>query len=299
MEEFSRRIYAPAIDGGHKQTKWFYERARGRYGDAQTNKTPTQKKKFLVECPKKQMFVKTDLSNSQNLCEDIPHIVAQGREKSFVFYATAIGKEWLKNDSQFNELYFKSAIAKAIIFNSTETLISSSSWYVRDYRAQAVVYSIAYMAHVIRETKKHFDFLAVWNIQGISKATEEALNIITEQVYFALTHPPSGITNIGQWDKALGCWQTIKELSIDLPQAFFDELISVDDVKTEKKEAKQVQRIDNGIEAQKLVFKIAEQKKWCEIKQFGIDNDMLTLKEIKLMDIDCAIPKKIPKEWKA
>src|SRR5262249_52432069 len=34
MEQFSRRLYAPSPDGSFRQSKWFYERARGQYQDA-------------------------------------------------------------------------------------------------------------------------------------------------------------------------------------------------------------------------------------------------------------------------
>ncbi|MGC2504285.1 MAG: AIPR family protein, partial [Silvibacterium sp.] len=34
MAEFSRRIWAPAQQGAQRETKWFYERARGQYADA-------------------------------------------------------------------------------------------------------------------------------------------------------------------------------------------------------------------------------------------------------------------------
>lgn len=299
MEEFSRRLYAPAVDGGHKQTKWFYERARGQYADAQTYKTPSEQKRFLLEYPKKQLFTKTDLSKFENVWEGIPHVVAQGAQNSFVAYATAIGKNWEKNEQHYNELYYKSAIAKAIIFSITEMLISTASWYIRDYRAQAVAYSIAYLAKIVKDEKKFFNFLVVWNTQKVSQATEETLKIITEQIYSALTNPPSGISNIGQWAKRESCWQTIQKLEIHLPESFFDELLSKEEQSIDKREAKQTQRIDNGIEAQKLVFKIAELGKWCEIKKFGIENDMLTEQEIKLIDIACAIPNKIPQEWQA
>lgn len=296
MEEFSRRIYAPAIDGGHKQTKWFYERARGQYKDMEAFKTKGELKKVHTEYPKKQLITKTDLSKFENVWEKIPHIVAKGAQYSFVEYAKEIGKKWEKGEKDYNELYYKSAVAKAIIFLSTQDIISYSSWFVRDYRAQAVAYSIAYMAYRVEQEKKYFDFLNVWNNQKISKATENSLAVITEIVYQALTNPPSGITNIGQWAKKEGCWLSIKELDIELPEEFFNELISKDEINIEKKEAKKIQRIDNGIEAQKLVFQIADQGKWCEIKQFGIENEMLTQQEISLLDLACAIPNKMPSE---
>lgn len=46
MEKFSRRILAPAQEGSFNQTKWFYERARGQYGDAQAYLTRGEKKPF-------------------------------------------------------------------------------------------------------------------------------------------------------------------------------------------------------------------------------------------------------------
>ena len=296
IEGFSRRIYAPAQDGGHKQSKWFYERARGQYADAQSHKTKSEQSKFQLEYPKKQLIDKTMLSKFQNVWEEIPHIVSQGGQNSFVSYASMIGKSWEREEQKYNELYYKISIAKAIIFMTAERLISSSSWYTRDYRAQAVAYSIAYMAKRINDGNKHFNFLSVWNLQRIPKATEDALAIITQQVYSALTNPPSGITNIGQWAKGIGCWQKIKELKINLPEAFIDELISKEDLISESKEAQKTQKIDNVIEAQKLIFRIAEQGKWYEIKQFGIKNGMLTQMEIKLFDIASSIPSKIPSD---
>ena len=36
MADFSRRIWAPAQQGAQRETKWFYERARGQYVNAQS-----------------------------------------------------------------------------------------------------------------------------------------------------------------------------------------------------------------------------------------------------------------------
>ena len=299
IEDFSRRIYAPASDGGHKQTKWFYERARGQYLDAQANKTESERKRFQLEYPKKQLFTKTDLSKFENVWEDIPHIVAQGAQNSFVRYATDIGKRWEKSDIAYNEYYFKTAIAKAIIFKATETLISEASWYDGGYRAQTVAYTIAYLDYTIKQQNKFFDFLTVWNKQLISNATAVALKLISKAVYDELTNPPAGIANISQWAKKEGCWHSIEKLTINFPISLLDELIDKEEIKEDGKEAKKLQRIDNGIEAQKLIFKIAELGKWCEIKKFGIENQMLTEYEIGLIDIACSIPERVPSEKQA
>ena len=284
IEEFSRRIYAPAVDGGHKQTKWFYERARGQYQDAQAHKTPTERKKYQLEYPKKQLISKTDLSKFENVWKGIPHIVAQGAQNSFITFAKEIGKTWEKDEKSYNELYFKTAIAKAIIFKTTERLISDAHWYDGGYRAQTVAYSIAYLSQWVDNQGLHFDFLDTWKQQALSTATIEALQVITKAVYDEMISPPAGIANISQWAKKEGCWLTMQNLDIDIPENLKDELISTQEVKTDQKEAKKVQRIDNGIEAQKLVFELFTRNKWSDIKQFGIENDVLTLQENSLLD---------------
>lgn len=296
MEEFSRRVYASDPTGGHRETKWFYERARGQYNDAQAYKTKKEKEKFEKEYPKKQVITKTDLSKYENVWEEIPHIVAKGAQYSFVEYAKEIGKKWEKSNTEYNEFYFKTAVAKAIIFKATEDIISNSSWYDGGFRAQTVAYSIAYLDYIVKQKKMYFDFINIWNKQKISLATEELLKNITKSVYDDLTHPPSGIANVSQWAKKAGCWQSIQKISIDIPSEFIEELLDKEKLSEDKKDAKKQQKQDNGIEAQKKVFELANKNKWIQIKTFGMDNNELSLKDKSLLDIAISIPNKIPSE---
>jgi hypothetical protein len=68
IEEYSRRIWAPAAEGQLRETKWFYERARGQYADAQSRLTPAERRRFKAECPKSQMFTKTVGSGKSVRC---------------------------------------------------------------------------------------------------------------------------------------------------------------------------------------------------------------------------------------
>jgi hypothetical protein len=72
MEGFSRRIWAPAQKGAQRETRWFYERARGQYADAQSKLTPAEQRRFKAEHPKPQMFTKTDLAKFENVWDDHP-----------------------------------------------------------------------------------------------------------------------------------------------------------------------------------------------------------------------------------
>ena len=62
MEGFSRRLLAPSPDGSFRQTKWFYERARGQFQDARGHLSRTERTKFDLDYPKNQVFTKTDLA---------------------------------------------------------------------------------------------------------------------------------------------------------------------------------------------------------------------------------------------
>ncbi len=107
MEEFSRRLWAPPVAGALSESKWFYERARGQYADAQSKMTHAGRKKFQVENPKPRMFTKTDLAKFENVWDEHPKWVNHGAQKNFAKYAERIGKEWDKSSDAFNEFYYK------------------------------------------------------------------------------------------------------------------------------------------------------------------------------------------------
>ena len=138
IEGFSRRILAPSPDGTFRQSKWFYERARGQYADARANLTAAQRKKFDLENPRNQLFTKTDLAKFLNVWEQRPHEVSLGAQKNFAAFAQRIGQAWSKSPDDLNEAWYRAAIAKAIVFKSTERLVSAQSWYQGGYRANIV-----------------------------------------------------------------------------------------------------------------------------------------------------------------
>ena len=145
MEGFSRRIWAPAQKGAQRETKWFYERARGQYADAQSKLTPGEQRRFKAEHPKPQMFTKTDLAKFENAWDDHPRWVNLGSQKNFARYATRIGGEWEKSSDGFNEFYFKRAVARGIIFRATERIVSAQPWYNGGYRANIVAYTLWFL----------------------------------------------------------------------------------------------------------------------------------------------------------
>jgi len=161
IEEISRRLWAPSAEGGLKETRWFYERARGQFANAQASMTLAEKRRFLSKYPKSQMFTKTDLAKFENSFAGIPDTVSKGAQKNFAAYAGEIGSKWDENEKQFNELYFKRLIAKAIVFRYLDCNIMRQPWY-GGYKANIVTYSIAKLVDMISGTGEHLDLSRIW-----------------------------------------------------------------------------------------------------------------------------------------
>jgi hypothetical protein len=295
IEEFSRRIWAPNKEGQLRQTKWFYERARGQYLDAQAHMTPGERKKFKSEFPKDQMFTKTDLAKFENAWENCPHIVSRGAQKNFASFASEIGKRWEKDENQFNELYFKHLIAKAIVFRTLEKLIMKQSWYGGGYRANIVVYSIAWLSRKISEIKLAIDFSRIWDEQQISDIFYREFENVSYRIHQIIIDTPENVSNVTEWCKREGCWLRIKNVDINLNPDFLKELKEINVVKEDKKDAKEVQKIDDGIACQKKVISLGAEK-WKATARFGLDNNLLNQKDMGILTAATMMPGKIPSE---
>lgn len=299
MEEFSRRIWAPAGRGAQRETKWFYERARGQYADAQAKLTPAEQRRFKAENPKPQMLTKTDLAKFENVWDEHPRYVNLGAEKNFARYASRIGKEWEKSSDGFNEAYFKRAVARGIIFRATERIVSAQPWYNNGYRANIVAYTLAVLGELTRRQEKSLDFQRVWNAQAISPALESTIAVVASRVNDDLLRPMQGISNISEWAKREACWtrmlEHMDEFADLLPEAFDGECLSRDEHMTEKRLARNTQKLDNGIEAQTKVLAILAGQ-WKSIYNTLAAKRLLTPKEIGILKIAMQMPVRIPTE---
>lgn len=74
---------------------------------------------------------------------------------------------------------------------------------------------------------------------------------------------------------------------------FFETLVETDIQKDEQKQAKKAQQIDDGIDAQKRVLAVPNQK-WSQIRHIGIEKQFLTEKEAGIIRVAEQIPNKIP-----
>jgi hypothetical protein len=220
VEELSRTIWAPATGGTQRQTKWFYERARGQYADALGREvTPARQRKFKQEHPTSQRFTKTDLAKFENTWDQFPHIVSRGAQKNFAEFTLRLGA---RGRIEPEAAYFEDLVAEAILFRRAERLVSAQDF--GGYRANIVTYSLAFLAH---QSAHRIDLGRIWREQDITPATADAISRVSRAVYLVLTDPPGG-ANITEWAKKEACWQRVRELSIPSTPEFMSELISLD-----------------------------------------------------------------------
>ena len=296
MEEFSRRIFAPSPDGTFRESKWYYERARGQYQDARALLSGALKTRFDLEYPKSQLVEKTELAKYLNSWLGHPDLVSKGSQKNFAEFARDIGREWLKQSDGFNETFYRHAIAKAIVFRETEKLVSVQPWYQGGgLRSRVVPYAIAKFAHDAEEQKLHVDFERIWRAQSMSEDLTAALTVASEAVHGVIVGTASEIPNPLEWAKQQACWNRVKALKVEWPAGWLDAFLSADEQQETKRFAVKDQRMLNGIEAQTVVVK-AGAAFWKVAKAWGVAKRVLTPTEVGILDVAASVPLRIPSE---
>lgn len=296
MEKFSRRILAPAQEGSFNQTKWFYERARGQYGDVQAYLTRGEKNAFLAEYPKNQKFAKTDLAKYAMVWTDKAYFVNRGAQKNFAEFAKEIARMWTENDFQFNEHYYKTLIAQKIIWDATERIIPQMEWYeAGGYRSQHVVLAIGLIAEATRQRKKKVDFERIWNAQSLDDAFERVIRQAADAVHPILMHPAQGYRNISEWAKQPRCWEAVKALHVDGDPVWLSELISPQEEWARSRSSAKEQRETNGIEYTAAVVN-AGPDFWKNVEQWLVSENEGDEKERGCVNVAASMPAKVPSD---
>lgn len=296
IENASRRLQAPSADGTFRQSKWFYERARGQYADARGNLTKAKREVFDLEYPKSQFFGKTDLAKFDSVWRMIPHEVSKGAQRIFQHFAGYIDTEWDRNQAQFNDAQYREYIAKAIIFKSTERLVSKANWYEGGYRANIVAYGISKLAWEVGKSGARVDFDRIWKEQAVSESLASALLECSRAAQGVILNPKN-VRNISEWAKKEECWITLKDTSVELPENLGDALIDTGKATEIKNDAVKQGKIDLGIQHQVRVMK-AGAPFWKKVQEWGNEYRLLGVKDLSILRI-AMDPTKLPSEKQA
>ncbi len=268
LEQLSRTVWAPPAPGQQRQTRWFYERARGQYEDEKARApTSAARRDFAAANPPRQRFTKADLAKYENTWVQMPHIVSRGGEKNFWEFSRAIVE---RKVGAPDEHYFRRLVAKAILFRSAERIVQSLAF--GGYRANIVTYSIAFLSHV---TSMRIDLDRVWREQAITPALEQAVTAVARRVHGTITAPPGG-KNVTEWCKQKECWTHVTGLVIEWPHELLDELIPVGDA----------QRNNHGDATSEFTKRVADvpPEKWFEVAEWAKKTGNLRASQRRLAD---------------
>jgi hypothetical protein len=260
MEQLSRRLTAPPSPGRVSGSKWFYERARGQYREGAAGSTAARNR-FIAEFPKSQLFDKTDLAKFELTFEARPHTVCLGAQKCFMAFADKVAREWEASSLGFNEVWFRNAVARAIIFRWTDQMVAKSQWYRDDrgFKSQTVAYTLAWIVErAKRLLGRQLDLSLIWGQQDVPEELKAVIEHVAQRVGLALRDTPDAVRNVGEYAKHQACWATISRMDFDveLPDTV---LIDPEEVAVVRRDAVQTRRIDVEIEFDAMVLRLGPQ----------------------------------------
>lgn len=217
LETLSRSVWAPATGDTLRQTRWFYERARGSYADA-LNRAPTsaRRRAFRAVHPTAQKFAKTDIAKFENTWDQLPHEVSRGAQKNFTVFMARVKERNLIPD----RAYFERLVAKALLFRRTERIVTAQRF--GGYRANIVTYAVAKLAHA---TAQRIDLSKIWQAQALSPALEAAVTELSHLAFEVIAERTPNGANVTEWSKREQCWVLLRELPWEPSSQLRTELV--------------------------------------------------------------------------
>jgi hypothetical protein len=206
IEQLSRTVWAPAADGSQKQTKWFYERARGQYQDGLFRSgTPARQRAFREMHPATQRFTKTDLAKYELAWDQLPHHVSLGAQKCFREFTIRLSN---RPDQPVERQYFENLVAKAILFKQVDKLVAAAyrEHNVEAYKANVVAYTVALISD---RTRRRLNLAEIWRQQNLPAELRDEIPRVALSVRQLFSAAPG---NIGEWVKKPACWDSVRDL---------------------------------------------------------------------------------------
>ncbi len=276
LEKLSRTVWAPPISGETIQTRWFFERSRGQYRNENIRFgiTPSKRKQFDKQNPRNQMFSKESLAKYINSYEEVyngkklligPHIVVRGSQKN---YAQFLNYNF---NSKPDNIWFEDAIAKAILFSTSEKVYGVKPNAIGDMRYITVPYAIAWLGFKL---DYKLDLYKIWKQQSLSDALKNKLHEIMSKIEDYLKSKAPG-SLYGEWAKKEECWLAIKNenFAIDLERLKSD-LENKSSEKRKKITADETEKAEIVASLNRL--KSIHTRTWKKIEEWGCETKNLT-----------------------
>lgn len=280
IEEFSRRIIAPATNGRQYGTYWYYERANGQYAQETYKSAPKEKERFAEQHPKSQKITKTELAKYMHVYQQRPDIAGLGGQKAFVKFADSVAAAWDKDNTVFNENYFKNVVAIALLFRESDRIVRKQHWY-RSYKANIVEYALAKIFYTVEQQYPNYvvNLKTIWQKQALSQAWVKQIENAAFVMYQYLIREDRGVENVTEWAKRENCWKGAKALSYALSPEFVAELQAREIAVSESKDARKSQRLSDKLNTMVEVVNYGSEN-WAALLTWNTDHRIMTPSEI-------------------
>jgi AIPR protein/abortive infection phage resistance-like protein len=214
VEQLANNTWIPGAAG-----RWFYERARGSYGAAETKASYSkpQQRKFRAETPKQRRFSKTDLAKTLNAWSGLPHLVSYGNQKNFQHFMQQLKQDHPQGFVP-DAVWYRAFVAKLILFRSIQRVVKTEKFPA--YQANIGAYTASLLAYRCGSALKYED---IWNRQGASPELE-AMILDWARAVDAALRQTAGMKMPTEWAKRAECWEEVRNAPVKIPAGAIPEL---------------------------------------------------------------------------
>lgn len=201
IEKLSLSTYCPDGVG-----RWFYERASGSYNVmlAREGTTQARLRQLKDAIPPARKIIKTDLAKYINAWDQKPHFVSLGNQKNFdKFMGQFSGTEDTATAPLPDIVFYKSMIAKAIIFKAAQKIVRP---LFQAFQPNVAAYTISLISE---RFGSKVDLDRVWQQQDISPQFKQQIQTWAVEVDRILHQSAAG-RMVSEWAKKPECWDIIR-----------------------------------------------------------------------------------------
>jgi len=288
MEEISRRLLATAVGGSQVQTHWYYERARGQWLNDQSGMRKSERDAFQRLNPRTQLITKTDLAIVELAFAGTPHIACTGAEKSFDAFAKRITEDWESDvrRREYGDGWFRSAVARTMLFRTAERLVSKAEWYGGGgERRPIVAHTMARLAKLATEVSGggSLDWQRIWAAQEVVPSLQQQIIVTAKAVADVLRSPSNLGQSLTEWAKKQACTAQTGQVHVPVVDGFATYVMTPEDIRDETKTERSAGAVDEGLATQMRVINFPNGA-WANLLEFaraeGISVSPLDLKAI-------------------
>ncbi len=258
MEKLSQKVMAPPVGGSPFQTRWFYERSRGKWEQEQMKLTAAEQKKFCDISPKRQVIRKEKLAKCLNALYMNPHQVCESSAINFRHFGNIIESMYEKSRDTINEEFFRRAVCAVIIFDTLDAAIGKADWYPKGgNKAQITPYTIAKLMTLLPKGTD-LDWRTIWHKQTLyPELLAELLQIAYHAHNFLMEQAKGGI--VRSISRNTNTWKAFCDYPYTLSDKFIASLISHEETKADETLAKRSQKFNTNIDSAVDIFNLGQE----------------------------------------